>query len=57
MTLSPPSPVDPPALIETFEARQLEPGISTHLKCAATGDPTPEITWFIDDTETTSKDR
>ncbi|XP_043207619.1 Down syndrome cell adhesion molecule-like protein Dscam2 isoform X5 [Amphibalanus amphitrite] len=48
---------DPPALVETFEARQLEPGISTHLKCAATGDPTPEITWFIDDTETTSRDR
>ncbi|XP_037086428.1 Down syndrome cell adhesion molecule-like protein Dscam2 isoform X6 [Pollicipes pollicipes] len=48
---------DPPALVEVFEAKQLKPGPSIHLKCAATGDPTPEITWFVDETKMSSRDR
>lgn len=40
--------VDPPQIVQAFTEEVLKPGPAVYLKCVATGNPTPEITWYLD---------
>lgn len=37
-----------PMIIEGFKMRRLQPGPSIELKCEASGEPMPEISWYLD---------
>lgn len=37
---------NPPDFLETFPDQLLKPGSSVSLKCSATGNPLPQISWF-----------
>ncbi|XP_026475441.1 Down syndrome cell adhesion molecule-like protein Dscam2 [Ctenocephalides felis] len=38
----------PPVLLYSFIEQTLQPGPAVSLKCTATGNPTPQITWALD---------
>lgn len=40
--------VDPPQIIQAFAEETLKTGPAVYLKCVATGNPTPEISWYLD---------
>lgn len=42
------SSVEPPQIKQAFTEETLQPGPSMFLKCVASGNPTPEITWELD---------
>ena len=42
------STVEPPQIRQAFAEETLQPGPSMFLKCVASGNPTPEITWELD---------
>ncbi|XP_046638885.1 Down syndrome cell adhesion molecule-like protein Dscam2 isoform X24 [Daphnia pulicaria] len=48
---------DPPQFINTFAERTLQPGPSVSLKCSASGNPLPEITWELDGKKISSSER
>ncbi|XP_059477714.1 cell adhesion molecule Dscam2 isoform X18 [Neocloeon triangulifer] len=48
---------EPPQLRQTFAEETLQPGPSVFLKCVASGNPTPEITWELDGKKLTNNDR
>ncbi|XP_044595809.1 Down syndrome cell adhesion molecule-like protein Dscam2 isoform X6 [Cotesia glomerata] len=39
---------EPPQIKQAFQEETLQPGPSMFLKCVASGNPTPEITWELD---------
>ena len=49
--------VDPPQFLTTFTERTLQPGPSVSLKCSASGNPLPEITWELDGKKLSSSER
>ena len=49
--------VDPPQFQSTFTERTLQPGPSVSLKCVASGNPVPEISWELDGKKITSSER
>lgn len=38
----------PPVLLYSFIEQTLQPGPAVSLKCSATGNPTPQISWALD---------
>ncbi|XP_065340849.1 cell adhesion molecule Dscam1 isoform X6 [Cloeon dipterum] len=48
---------EPPQFRHTFGEETLQPGPSVFLKCVASGNPTPEITWELDGKKLTNNDR
>lgn len=40
--------VEPPQIKQSFVDETFQPGPSVFLKCVASGNPTPEITWELD---------
>ena len=50
-------PVDPPQFQATFAERTLQPGPSESIKCQASGNPVPEITWELDGKKVASAER
>ncbi|XP_072155021.1 cell adhesion molecule Dscam1 isoform X2 [Bemisia tabaci] len=48
---------DPPIIKHAFSEEVLQPGPSVFLKCIATGNPTPEITWKLDNKKLSNTDR
>ena len=40
---------DPPIFHELFQSQVLDPGPSLSIKCSASGNPIPQITWSLDD--------
>lgn len=49
--------VEPPQIRQTFTEETLQPGPSVFLKCVASGNPTPEITWELDGKRLSNTDR
>lgn len=41
-------PDAPPVLLYSFIEQTLQPGPAVSLKCSATGNPTPQISWTLD---------
>jgi hypothetical protein len=41
-------PVEPPQIRHSFGEQTLRSGPSLRLKCVASGNPTPDIAWFLD---------
>ncbi|XP_026682934.1 Down syndrome cell adhesion molecule-like protein Dscam2 [Diaphorina citri] len=39
---------DPPVIKESFSDETLNPGPNYYFKCIASGNPTPEISWYLD---------
>ena len=39
---------EPPTFLEVFTGREISPGEWISLKCTATGNPLPQITWSLD---------
>ncbi|XP_046611583.1 Down syndrome cell adhesion molecule-like protein Dscam2 isoform X7 [Neodiprion virginianus] len=48
---------EPPQIRQTFPEETLQPGPSVFLKCVASGNPTPEITWELDGKRLSNTDR
>ncbi|KAF4517358.1 hypothetical protein B566_EDAN018819 [Ephemera danica] len=48
---------EPPQFRHTFTEETLQPGPSVFLKCVASGNPTPEITWELDGKKLSNNDR
>ncbi|XP_048506692.1 Down syndrome cell adhesion molecule-like protein Dscam2 isoform X9 [Athalia rosae] len=48
---------EPPQIRQTFGEDTLQPGPSVFLKCIASGNPTPEITWELDGKRLSNTDR
>ncbi|KAF6210674.1 hypothetical protein GE061_013781 [Apolygus lucorum] len=48
---------EPPLISQGFPSETLQPGPSVYLKCVAKGNPTPEITWFLDGKKLASAER
>ncbi|CAM1302677.1 Uncharacterised protein r2_g1267 [Pycnogonum litorale] len=40
-----------PLVLSGFKSRVLQPGPTVHVRCTFSGDPTPYISWYIDDEE------
>lgn len=49
--------VEPPQIRHAFAEETLQPGPSVFLKCVASGNPTPEITWELDGKKLSNNDR
>jgi Immunoglobulin I-set domain/Immunoglobulin domain len=49
--------VDPPVIRQAFPEETLKPGPSVFLKCIAGGNPTPEISWELDERKISNSDR
>lgn len=49
--------VDPPIIHQAFPEETLHPGPSVFLKCVASGNPTPEISWELDSKKIANNDR
>ena len=49
--------VEPPQIRSAFTEETLQPGPSVHLKCTASGNPTPEITWELDGKKLSNTER
>jgi hypothetical protein len=49
--------VEPPQIRQAFKEETLQPGPSVFLKCIASGNPTPEITWELDGKKLSNSDR
>jgi len=49
--------VEPPQIRQAFKEETLQPGPSVFLKCVASGNPTPEITWELDGKKLSNSDR
>ena len=43
-----------PELQHTFISQSLQPGPTVSLKCSATGNPIPDLSWYVDGTELVS---
>ncbi|XP_068085343.1 cell adhesion molecule Dscam1 [Anabrus simplex] len=48
---------EPPQILHPFSEETLQPGPSVFLKCVASGNPTPEITWELDGKKLSNNDR
>ncbi|XP_043478422.1 Down syndrome cell adhesion molecule-like protein Dscam2 isoform X15 [Leptopilina heterotoma] len=48
---------EPPQIRQAFSEETLQPGPSVFLKCVASGNPTPEITWELDGKRLSNTDR
>ncbi|XP_050520786.1 cell adhesion molecule Dscam2 isoform X36 [Daktulosphaira vitifoliae] len=48
---------EPPHIKEYFSDNTMQPGVSLHLKCIASGNPTPEINWELDSKRLSSTER
>ncbi|KAL7294790.1 hypothetical protein TKK_0011722 [Trichogramma kaykai] len=48
---------EPPQIRSAFHEETLQPGPSVHLKCTASGNPTPEITWELDGKKLSNTER
>lgn len=48
---------EPPQIKHAFNEEMLQPGNSVFLKCIASGNPTPEITWELDGRKLSNSDR
>ncbi|VVC30731.1 Immunoglobulin subtype,Immunoglobulin-like domain,Immunoglobulin-like fold,Immunoglobulin subtype [Cinara cedri] len=48
---------EPPQIKEYFNDNTMQPGVSLHLKCIASGNPTPEINWELDSKRLSSTER
>ncbi|XP_069678028.1 cell adhesion molecule Dscam1 isoform X19 [Periplaneta americana] len=48
---------EPPQIRQAFKEDTLQPGPSVFLKCIASGNPTPEITWELDGKKLSNSDR
>lgn len=48
---------EPPQIRHAFTEKTLKPGPSVFLKCTASGNPTPEVTWELDGKILTNNDR
>lgn len=48
---------EPPQIKHAFNEETLQPGNSVFLKCIASGNPTPEITWELDGRKLSNSDR
>ncbi|XP_014478246.1 PREDICTED: Down syndrome cell adhesion molecule-like protein Dscam2 [Dinoponera quadriceps] len=48
---------EPPQIRQAFAEETLQPGPSMFLKCVASGNPTPEITWELDGKRLSNTDR
>ncbi|XP_032672551.1 Down syndrome cell adhesion molecule-like protein Dscam2 isoform X5 [Odontomachus brunneus] len=48
---------EPPQIRQAFGEETLQPGPSMFLKCVASGNPTPEITWELDGKRLSNTDR
>ncbi|XP_021929580.1 Down syndrome cell adhesion molecule-like protein Dscam2 isoform X6 [Zootermopsis nevadensis] len=48
---------EPPQIRQAFKEETLQPGPSVFLKCIASGNPTPEITWELDGKKLSNSDR
>ncbi|XP_025152763.1 Down syndrome cell adhesion molecule-like protein Dscam2 isoform X14 [Harpegnathos saltator] len=48
---------EPPQIRQAFVEETLQPGPSMFLKCVASGNPTPEITWELDGKRLSNTDR
>nr|XP_031842404.1 Down syndrome cell adhesion molecule-like protein Dscam2 isoform X28 [Nomia melanderi] len=48
---------EPPQIRQAFSEETLQPGPSMFLKCVASGNPTPEITWELDGKRLSNTDR
>lgn len=49
--------VDPPIIRQGFPEETLHPGPSVFLKCVASGNPTPEISWELDGKKISNNER
>ncbi|XP_075224355.1 Down syndrome cell adhesion molecule 1 isoform X5 [Lycorma delicatula] len=48
---------EPPQIRQSFSEETMQPGPSVFLKCVASGNPTPEITWELDSKKISNSDR
>ncbi|XP_073989893.1 Down syndrome cell adhesion molecule 1 isoform X44 [Rhodnius prolixus] len=48
---------EPPVITKGFDSQTLQPGPSVYLKCIGKGNPTPEITWYLDEKKLINTDR
>ncbi|KAJ8667920.1 hypothetical protein QAD02_009583, partial [Eretmocerus hayati] len=48
---------EPPQIRSAFQEETLQPGPSVFLKCTASGNPTPEITWELDGKKLSNTER
>ena len=49
--------VDPPQIVQAFPEEELKAGPAVYLKCVASGNPTPEINWYLDSTKLENNDK
>lgn len=49
--------VEPPLIRHSFGEQTFRSGPALRLKCVASGNPTPDITWLLDGEKLTSNDR
>lgn len=49
--------VEPPQINHSFNEETMMPGPSVFLKCIASGNPTPEISWELDAKKLSNTDR
>lgn len=49
--------VEPPQIKHAFTDETMQPGPSVFLKCIATGNPSPEISWELDSKKIANSER